>query len=328
MSFICSNHECSAPENKKDKVYPSAMDCPFCDEPLVEVFSFSEEELSLFASLPYVIAYPLKRAVTEQYPVQKVTLLKDTFLNYLKYMGLVTASEFFNSPIKDKRMVALFQSSIAEPSFGTWNHFIRETISYLEQNNHSFFCPELPKYYDGVETGKKRKLFKGEIEFIDGNGDIQYKKQEATAIGMLINFRNRYFGHGLTLDPTTAQSLWNEYYPILRELLLRMTFSVDYPMYKTEHGETYRLVSDQIQSCEKQTAALGNVWMENPLGQSMDILPFFIVPGEVAIAKEGKEQILTYESYTGRTIKFFSPEGTEKQTSGKILERVNILLRD
>jgi tetratricopeptide (TPR) repeat protein len=328
MSFVCSNTECSAPENKKGKAYPSAMDCPFCDEPLIEVFSFSEEELSLFANLPYVIAYPLRRAVTEQHPGDKVNLLKDTFLNYLKYMGLVTASEFFHSPFKDKRMVALFQSSIAEPSFGTWNHFIRETISYLEQNNHSFFCPELLKYYDEVETGKKRKLFKGEIEFIDGNGDIQYKKQEATAIGMLINFRNRYLGHGLTLDPTTAQNLWNEYYPIFKDLLLQMMFSVDYPMYKTEHGETYRLVSDQIQSCEKQAPALGNVWMENPLSQSMDILPFFIVPGEVAIAKEGKEQILTYESYTGRTIKFFSPEGTEKQTSGKILERLNILLRD
>jgi len=328
MSFVCSNTECSAPENKKDKVYPSAMDCPFCDEPLVEVFSFSEEELSLFANLPYVIAYPLKRAVTEQHPGDKVNLLKDTFLNYLKYMGLVTASEFFQSPFKDKRMVALFQSSIAEPSFGTWNHFIRETISYLEQNNHSFFCSELPKYYDSVQTGKKRKLYKGEIEIIDGNGDIQYKKQKATAIDMLINFRNRYLGHGLTLDPTTAKNLWNEYYPIFKDLLLRMTFSVDYPMYKTEHGDTYRLVSDQIQSCEKQTPASGNVWMENPLGQSMDVLPFFIVPGEVAIAKEGKEQILTYESYTGRTIKFFSPEGTEKQTSGKILERLNILLRD
>jgi tetratricopeptide (TPR) repeat protein len=304
------------------------MDCPFCDEPLIEVFSFSEEELHLFANLPYVIAYPLKRAVTEQHPGDKVNLLKDTFLNYLKYMGLVTASEFFQSPFKDKRMVSLFQSSIAEPSFGTWNHFIRETIAYLEQNNHSFFCPELPKYYQDVETGKKRKLFKGEIEFVDGNGDIQYKKQEATAIGMLINFRNRYLGHGLTLDHATAQKLWDEYYPIFRELLSRMTFSVDYPMYKSEHGETYRLVSDQIQRCEKQLPILGNVWMENPQGESMDILPFFIVPGEVAIAKEDKEQILTYESYTGRTIKFFSPEGTEKQTSGKILERLNILLRD
>ena len=30
MSFVCSNMACSAPENKKDKVYPAAMECPFC----------------------------------------------------------------------------------------------------------------------------------------------------------------------------------------------------------------------------------------------------------------------------------------------------------
>jgi hypothetical protein len=68
--------------------------------------------------------------------------------------------------------------------------------------------------------------------------------------------------------------------------------------------------------------------MENPQGESMDILPFFVVPGEVSLGKDDKEQILTYESYTGKTIKFFSPEGTEKQTSGKILEKLNLLLRD
>jgi tetratricopeptide (TPR) repeat protein len=53
-----------------------------------------------------------------------------------------------------------------------------------------------------------------------------------------------------------------------------------------------------------------------------------VVPGEVSLGKEDKEQILAYESYTGKTIKFFSPEGTEKQTSGKILEKLNLLLRD
>lgn len=63
-------------------------------------------------------------------------------------------------------------------------------------------------------------------------------------------------------------------------------------------------------------------------GHCIDILPFFIVPGEVSLGKDDKEQILAYESYTGKTIKFFSPEGTEKQTSGKILEKLNLLLRD
>ena len=225
-------------------------------------------------------------------------------------------------------MVALFHNTLAEPSFGTWNVFIRETLAFLKEKNHSFFITELPNYYDKIETGKKRKLFKGEIEFIDSNGDVQIKKQEATAIGMLINFRNRYLGHGLTLDASTAEQLWEEYYPIFKDLLLQMSFCKDYPMYKTEHGETFRLQSDELHLMEKQNSAQGNVWLENSNQQTLDIIPFFVVPGEVAIAKEDKEQILTYESYTGKTIKFFSPEGTEKQTSGKILERLNMLLRD
>ena len=327
MSFKCKNPQCSAPVNKQGKVYPIAMDCPYCDEPMVDFESIDEFDLLLIESLPYVIAYPLKRAITEQHAWTKINLLKDIFLNYLKYLGLITASEFFQSPLKDKRMVALFHATLAEPSFGTWNQYIRETISFLKLNNHPFFCPELPLYYDVVETGKKRKLYKGEIEFIDGNGDIQLKKQEATAIGMLINFRNRYLGHGLTLDNVTAQQLWGEYFPIFKDLLERMTFSNQYPMYKTEHGETFRLQSEQLHSCENPNAKQGQVWMENEQGKTMDVLPFFVVPGEVAIGQEGKEQILAYESYTGKTIKFFSPEGTEKQTSGKVLERLNMLLR-
>ena len=99
-------------------------------------------------------------------------------------------------------------------------------------------------------------------------------------------------------------------------------------MFKHEHCETYRLQSAELITIEKGAQASAKVWMENPEGKSMDILPFFVVPGELSIGKADKEQILAYESYTGKTIKFFSPEGTEKQTSGKILEKLNLLLRD
>jgi tetratricopeptide (TPR) repeat protein len=288
----------------------------------------SPDDVALINSLPYVIAYPLKRTLLEKHPWTKINLLKDTFLNYLKYIGLITASEFFNSPLKDKKMVALFQQALAEPSFGSWNQYIRETLSYLKENNHLFFCSYLPSYYDFIESGKKRKLFKGEIEIMDANGDIQIKKQEATAIGMLINFRNRYLGHGLTLDEIDAVNHWEMYFPIFRELLVQLKLSEGYPMFKCEHGETYLLNSAEITLVEKGNQIAARVWIENPEGNSMDILPFFVVPGEVSIGKEDKEQLLTYESYTGKTIKFFSPEGTEKQTSGKILEKLNLLLRE
>jgi len=329
MSYTCLNTTCAIALSKA--TFPVAMNCPVCQQPLQEVLEtsiISETDEQLIAALPYVIAYPLKRALTEKHAWTRVNLLKDTFLNYLKYLGLVSASEFFHSPLKDKKMVALFQQALAEPSFGSWNQYIRETLKFLNEKQHHFFCSDLPKYYEAVETGNKRKLYKGEIEYIDSTGDVQLKKQEATAIGMLINFRNRYLGHGLTLDETAAQHLWDEYFPMFRTLLEQMQFAAHYPMFKHEHGESYRLQSSELSAHEKGTQAPARVWMENPQGESLDILPFFVVPGEVSLGKDDKEQILAYESYTGKTIKFFSPEGTEKQTSGKILEKLNLLLRD
>ena len=328
MSYVCKNSECTAPENKKGKEYPYAMECPFCDVHLIEIISLSESELKLINSLPYVIAYPLRKTLSEKHNWTKINLFKDTFLNYMKYLGLIIASEFFNSQLKDKRMVALFQSALSEPSFGSWNQYIRETIEYLKKENHMFFCPELVTHYENIETKKGRKLYKGEIQYIDSNGDILLKKQEASAIGMLINFRNRYLGHGLTLDENSSQILWDQYFPIFKYLLDEMKFSENYPMFKNDHGETYLLNSAELKIVNKDTQSSGRVWLEKVDGQSMNILPFFVVPGEVLITKEDKEQIFAYESYTGKTIKFFSPEGTERHTSGKILEKLNLLLRN
>jgi tetratricopeptide (TPR) repeat protein len=289
----------------------------------------SSEDLALINSLPYLIAYPLKRTLLENHPWTKINLLKDTFLNYLKYLGLLSASEFFNSEIKDKGMVALFHKNLMETAFGKWNHYIRECLAFLKQQNHTFFYPELVAYYELVETGNKSKKYKGEIEYQDANGDTQLIVQTSiTSIGMLINFRNRYLGHGQTLDEDKSNALWNEYFPIFKYLLEQLSFTKDYPMLKREHGESYLLHTAEMTLVESNIVSDSNIWIQNQQGLSFDILPFFIVPGEVSLAKEDKEQLLTYESYTGKTIKFFSPEGTEKQTSGKILEKLNLLLRE
>jgi len=145
---------------------------------------------------------------------------------------------------------------------------------------------------------------------------------------MLINFRNRFLGHGQTLDENESKALWEEYSPIFFSLLQQMSFGKEYPMLKNEHGSTYKLQTPEIKEVEHQHPLLSKVWIENEAGDKIDIVPFFVVPGELAITKEDKEELLTYESYTGKTIKFFSPEGSEKQTSGKILERLNLLLRE
>jgi tetratricopeptide (TPR) repeat protein len=328
VSFICKNPDCTAPINKKGKAYPSAMECPFCDVPLVEIISISEADLSLISNLPYVIAYPLKRALLEKHSLTRINLLRDTFLNYLKYLALITASEFFNSPIKDKKMVALFNRTLTETSFGLWNEFIREALKFLNDSQHKFFCPELKDYYTSVQTGSNRKLYKGEVFVEDSFGETKIIQQKLTGIDSLINFRNRYLGHQQTLDDATYVDLWEQHFPIFKDLLTRMTFCSDYMMLKTEHGETYCLQGDEVKLRETGSQLNTNVWIEDGNNGRLEILPFFVVPGELSIQKEDKEQILVYESYTGKTIKFFSPEGTEKLTSGKILERLNLLLRD
>lgn len=325
--YSCKTTSCAIAISKAE--FPVAMNCPVCETLLSEVIeSLSKEDIDLIDSLPYVIAYPLQQTLLEKHLPQRINLFKDTFLNYLKYLGLLSASEFFNSDIKDKGMVLLFQQNLIETAFGKWNHYIREIIKFLKEQNHTLFCPELASYYELVETGNKSKKHKGEIEIIDANGDIQLKKQEATSIGMLINFRNRYLGHGLTLDYQKAEALWQEYFPIFRNLLEQLSFAKDYSMLKRENGITYLLHSAEISAVDYNNASQSSIWIQNKEGKIMNILPFFIVPGEVSLAKEDKEQMFAYESYTGKTIKFFSPEGTEKQTSGKLLEKLNLLLRD
>ncbi len=329
MFYTCTTPNCAIALSKA--TFPVAMNCPVCQVPLelqAQEAILTPEDQSLLESLPYVIAYPLKRTLEEKHAWTKINLLKDTFLNYLKYLGLLTASEFFNSDLKNRRMVDAFQKNLAQPSFGSWNAFIRECITFLKEQNHTFFYPELLAYYETIETGPKRKLYKGEIEYIDSNGDAQLKKQETTAIGLLINFRNRYLGHGLTLDDQASQHLWEEYFPVFKTLLEQLSFAKEYPMLKREHGETYLLQGAELKEINSAHILDGSIWIENKQGEAFEILPFYIVPGALALAKEDKEQVLSYESFTGKTIKFFSPEGSEKQTSGVILDKLNLLLRN
>ena len=99
----------------------------------------SKEDEELISFLPYLIAFPLEKTLIEEHAWTKINLLKDTLLNYLKFLGLLTASEFFNSPFKDKNIIASFYKNLSHPSFGSWNAFIRETLQFLIASNHEFF---------------------------------------------------------------------------------------------------------------------------------------------------------------------------------------------
>lgn len=325
-TFKCTNNSCAL--STSGASFPAAMPCPVCQQPLQTSVSLTVEDEQLLVRLPYVIACPLKATLLEENGWTRINLLKDTLQNYLKFLGLLSASEFFNDSNNSRNVVDAFHRNLAEPSFGTWNAFTRECLQFLNEHEHAYKCPELALYYQQVETGKKRKLLKGEIEITDMHGETQLKNQQATRIGMLINFRNRYLGHGLTLDHTESMRIWEEYWPIMRELLDEMQFADTYRMYRKDGKQALLLHGREITEVPLEDEQAPDLWLQTPIGDKLPILPFYISPGELAVDASEQSKVWIYEAYTGRTLKFFRPEGNlAKESSGQLVQRLNQLLK-
>ena len=135
------------------------------------VIEKDEEDIQIIETYPYFIAHAYKRALEEEDGFKRLHLLKEVFLNYLKYFGLLTASEYFNSSLKIGEINRAFKNFLYRPQFGHWNAFMRSAIQALKDNNHSWFIKELPDYYEKVETRP-------------------YAENGETKIGKLIDFRN------------------------------------------------------------------------------------------------------------------------------------------
>ncbi len=304
------------------------MECPFCDVPLVEIISFSDVDLNLMVSLPYVIAYPLRETLLQNDYEKRLHRLGYTFINFLKYLGLISISEFFNSDLKNRKIVDLFLSQLSEPSFGKWNAFIRESYAVLQKEKTALVFPEFYNFYIQIEN--KDKKFNLSEEIIEDFGEVNYsKKNGLSSIGMLIHFRNKYLGHGTPTDEKKAKELWEQYYPIFQAILIKLTKASESFLYKRENGTIWKL-SSTVVSEEKNLNQIideERVWLADNNNRKLSMVPFYIIPSDFGVVKN-ETQVLVYESYTGSTIKFFSPENIIKETSGEILHRLNILLRD
>ena len=149
--FICQTPSFAIAISKAE--FPVTMNCPVCQTPLTEaVKSLSQKDLDLIASLPYVIAYPLKETLLQTDYEKRLHRLGYTFSNFLKYLGLISISEFFNSDIKNRRIVDLFLSQLSEPSFGKWNGFIRECYAELQKEKIDLIFPEFYNFYVQIEN--------------------------------------------------------------------------------------------------------------------------------------------------------------------------------
>jgi len=276
------------------------------------ILRIDKEEQKIIDTYPYFIAHPYQRALNEKEPYKRIHLLKETFLNYLKYLGLITASEYFNSNLKLKEVNRNFKQFLFRPQFGFWNAFMRETIMSLNENKHVWFVKELPEYYQKIER-------KNEAQKYDNN----------TGIGALINFRNHYLGHGMVPSIKKCIKLWDEHHIILKELLLKMDFCKNYSILSKDRNVFLRLMGDKITQINVSTKLHSNVALLNIKNEQISLMPFFVLPGEY-FTKDISEnaKLMVYEQNTGKRMVFFSPESISGETSGNVLEQFNLMIAE
>ncbi|MHA8067580.1 tetratricopeptide repeat protein [Aquirufa sp. ROCK2-A2] len=328
MKYICSNQSCPISISKAS--FPVAMNCPVCQNPLYEEIiksAISEDEQLLISKLPYVIAYPYKRMLEETDGRNKLELLAYTFLNGLKYLGLVIASEYFNSTLKSAKLNEQFRNNLFQPSFGNWNAFLREAINYLDSENVKLVFPEIKETYKKIELEKSAKKYKTESQFTDENGQVAWKKSELTAIGLLINFRNRYLGHGAPLSTEEYQSLYNSTYPVLIDFLSEWKVLEGISMIRSEAKESWEMMGAEISLISYDSPIKkSNVCLSHLDGRNLELIPFYVLPKQFTAGASDKVQIQVYEQNTGQRVVFYSPESVKSEASGEILERLKILL--
>jgi hypothetical protein len=265
----------------------------------------------IIETYPYFLAHPYKRALFEEDSFKRLHLLKEVFLNYLKYLGLLTTSEYFNSNLKIGEINRAFKSFLYRPQFGHWNAFMRSAIQALNDHEHNWFVKELPGYYKEVETDP-------------------YAMHGETSIGKLIHFRNHYLGHSTVPSDQECISIWNENFALLKGLLVKLDFCRNYTIVSSDKTVSWRLMGDEITQVNLRQKLKSNVAILNADNQELSIVPFFILPGEYFIREvSDRAKLMVYEQNTGSRIVFFSPESVHGETNNeKVLEQLNLLIRE
>lgn len=272
---------------------------------------WDEWDNKIIETFPYFLAHPYKRALEEGDSFKRLHLLKEVFLNYLKYIGLLTASEYFNSALKIGDINRAFKNFLYRPQFGHWNAFMRSAIQALSEHNHEWFIKELPDYYLEVETKP-------------------YEANGTSSIGKLIHFRNHYLGHGTVPSEQKCAELWQENFELLKRLMVKLEFCKNYTIVSSDKTVSWRLMGDEITQVNLRQKLKSNVAILNAENQELSIVPFFILPGEYFIKEvSDRAKVMVYEQNTGSRIVFFSPESVHGETNNeKVLEQLNLMIRE
>ncbi len=289
---------------------------------------FSPFESEVIASYPYLIANPFADLLKETDARMKCKLMVDTFTAVLKYLALHLASEYIRAKdLKDIQIHQTLTKDLSRPLISAWNLLIARCLPVMKDNKIQLFSPEIKVAYEKLES-KCKDPFLVTQSYSDENGEIKTKTKKLGKIQALINYRNG-LAHGFNQSQTRAQKEFDEYYPLLCDILQEVRFVSRYTLWHVEssregvNGIRLMGASPSMKKVDFDrdgvNPAISPLFLINDAtGEILPLYAFFDVDeaNETGLPEIGKD-VFVFEGNTKNTVIYLSSSGEHLEKSSR-----------
>ena len=295
----------------------SSLTSPIFNSDKKDFTPFEQEVVSAY---PYLIARPFSDLLNETDPRVKCKLMVDTFTAILKYLSLQLASEYIRVPeLKDVQIHQTLTKDLSRPLISAWNLLIARSLPVFRDKGIQLFSPELRSAYEKLES-KCKDPFLVSQSYSDEHGNIKTKTKKLGKIQALINYRNG-LAHGFNQSKERAQKEFDEYYPLLCDILEEVRFVSRYTLWHVESSKNgvngIRLMGSNPSQSKVDFTRDGVNPSISPLfiindstGEILPLYAFFDVEqtNEIGLPEMGKD-VFVFEGSTKNTVIYLSSSG-------------------
>ena len=297
---------------------------------------FTPFEQEVVSAYPYLIARPFSDLLNETDSRMKCKLMVDTFTAIIKYMSLQLASEYIRAPeLKDVQIHQTLTKDLSRPLISAWNLLIARSLPVFKDRGISLFSPEIKNAYEKLES-KCKDPFLVTQSYSDENGNIKNKTKKLGKIQALINYRNG-LAHGFNQSKERAQKEFEEYYPLLAEILQEVRYMSRYTLWHVESSKNgvdgIRLMGSNPSQSKVDFTRDGINPLISPLfiindstGEILPLYVFFDVEqtNEIGLPEMGKD-VFVFEGSTKNTVIYLSSSGEHLEKSTRFLHWKDLL---
>lgn len=299
------------------------MNCSVCHGPLrlIGQVALEPTDRQIVETYPVLIARPWLELVRQPDVVRRTRTFLDVLTNVLKYLALLLQSEYLHSDLRDPSLNRFVERDLGRPLLSSWHRFVVAALATFDRAGHRCFVEPLPAFYEQVElcVPRRERIDPPGVYYDDFGREVPRKGGGLGRISALINYRNRLAHDALPPDAVLQESL-DFYLPILRDLLDRMAWCADYPLYKLENGVVLSLMGTGSPRSPPPAdlpgeALAGGLALASPEhDRFLGLVPLMIVPSE-HIPDAADLDLLVYDQNTGKRIVYLSPEGLRRETT-------------